>query len=737
MALPWWSRPLRALQLNIEDPFGFYADRIDADKVVETAARVKANMVVVFARDPWGRVFYKGSRLYPRHHNARLDIGELVEKAHKAGIRVVVMAAHTANRYLYRLHPSWAQRTRDGEVIVLEHYPRAERVRDPHWPQICPNSPALEKYFAEEVRESLDATRADGVLLDSFRYMPDMPKACYCTYCRAKFREEYGMDLPVREDMEDETFRVAWEWRYNVVLKALRLLRDKAKSLGDDKMFFYNSHPAGWAGRGNIVVSKARHILDAVFAEASETDIRGPGLLTLITKISRAMLGGGKPVIVSRNAFYALRTVQSATREQIRMGIWEIVASGGNPMVTIFSSQLMEDPRALDYVEEAYSILDRVSHLLEGQEPLRYIGVIFDPETYDKAYYYRPDFYVGEIEGFSMTFFTRNTLWDIVSSQDLDQNYIQEYRVLIAPDMRVVGDEVEERLRSYVESGGVLVATHEFGVMRPDYTYRHSLALQDLIGVKYEGILWLGYTFLDLVDDPVWEGMNRSIVLGDHSTAFVRERAEPRLGEVVRARPEDSRVLAWVRLGRSGYGYEYTLGRSTPAPDSRLGLAGITLARRGRGAVLYYGSRLGMHVTRLGHPDYIDLIARPILSLAGEPPVSVEGAETVQVEAYRRGDSINVHLVNHTYNQRILSAPTGPSKQALPAFDPPYRVHPIRIVAPVGPLKIKVRVDDGGRYRVVENVAGEELEARHRNGYIEATLPRLAEYALVTVEPRA
>ncbi|MEB3773992.1 MAG: hypothetical protein GSR86_03585, partial [Desulfurococcales archaeon] len=117
----WWDKPVRALQFNIEDPYGFYADRIDAEGLVRVAERVNANLLVVFARDAWGRVYYRGSRLYPRHHNSALDVGELVERARGKGIRVVVMVAHTANRYLYRLHPSWAQRTREGEVIVLEH----------------------------------------------------------------------------------------------------------------------------------------------------------------------------------------------------------------------------------------------------------------------------------------------------------------------------------------------------------------------------------------------------------------------------------------------------------------------------------------------------------------------------------------------------------------------------------------------------------------------------------------
>ena len=747
MAGEWWRRPLRALQFNIEDPYGFYAYRIDEDYIVGLARRARANLLILFARDAWGRVFYSGSRLYPRHHNASFDLRRLVEKAHKAGIRVVVMVSHTANRYLYRLHPSWAQRNKEGEVIVLEHYPRAEKVRDPHWPLICPNSPAMDRYFVREVEEALSLTGADGVLLDSFRYMPDPPRACYCDYCRSRFREEHGFDLPEAEDPEDERFRTAWEWRYKVVVEAIAKMGEAAKRVKPGALYMYNSHPAGWAGRGNIVVAKARNYLDAVFAEASEADIRGPGMLTIVTKLSRALVGEGKPVLVSRNLFYTLRPVQSAPEIMVKQGVREIVASGGHPLATIFSSQAFEDPRAVDYLASVYEELESIEEYIVDTKPIKYIGVIFDPETHDKYYWARPEHYIGEIEGFALMAMHLRMPWEFVSMEDtITYDLIKEYPIIIAAGMAVLNDDEEEAFREYVEEGGVLVATHEFGIMRPDYTYRHALALQDVIGVNYEGVLWLGYSFLylgepgDEVYDSYWRGLPRAVIFGDHSTAFVRERYEPRLGELVRARPIRTRVLAWGSLGRSAYGYEYTLGRSTPAPGSPLNIAGIAVNDYGKGTVIYYAVRLGAHYTRLGHPDYRELFVRPLLRHAPRPPVWVEAPETLQAEPYTQGDRVVVHLVNHTYNQRILSAPTGPSKQALPAFDPAYRVHPAREIIPVRGVRVGAKLDllnGRNKLRAFDAVAGRELKVDTTDDSVIVDVGTVSEYSLVVIEPRA
>ncbi len=735
MESEWWrGRLWRAVQFNIEDPFGFYADMINADTLISLAERVRANMLIVFARDAWGRVFYRRSRLYPRHPNARLEVSELVEKARARGIRVVIMTNHTANRYIYRKHPGWAQRTREGEVIVLEHYPVRERVRDPHWPQICPNSPAMELYFEPEAEEALKATNADGVLLDSFRYLPDPPRACYCRYCRTRFRVEHGLDLPKVDDMEDEAFRKAWEWRYDVVVDAIRRLRDVVKSVKPNALFFYNSHPAGWAGRGNIVAEKARDYLDAVFAEASETDVVGVFMIPIATKLSRAAMGDRKPVFVTRNLFYNLRTVQSPPEPVIKQGVRSIVASGGSPVATVFSSQYFTDPRALDALAEVYEELERVEEHIRGVEPIRYAAIIFDSDTHEKRYWNAPHFYVSELEGFALIHAHSHIPWEMLSTRDLDR--LGEYKVVVAASTVVVDDEEERAYRKFVEDGGFLAATHEFGIMRSDYTYTHALAMEDVLGVTFEGIFYFGYAYLHLGDDPLWKGLPEAVIFGDFSTAFTKERTDPRLGELIRARPTTAKVLAWGRMGRSAYGYEYTLGRSTPAPDSVLNIAGIALGGAGRGKTLYYAVRLGAHYSRLGHPDYAELYLRPLKEYAPRPPAGSTAPETVQVEYYKAGDRLVAHLVNLTFNERILTAPLGPSKQSLPPFMPQYSVHPARIVLPVGPFKVWF-LTEWERVKVFDAVTGEELEGRVANGILEVLVPGLSEYRLIVATPKA
>lgn len=732
---------LRAIQFNIEDPYGFYADKISAETLIDVAARTHANTLVVFARDPWGRVFYEGSRIYPKHPNATLDLRRLRELTRERGLRLIIMVDHTANRYVYRKHPEYAQRNKNGEVIVLEHLPTVEKVSDPHWPQICLNSPALEEYLIPEAEEATRVVSPDGVLLDSFRYFPDPPKACYCRYCKTRFREENNAELPEVEDEEDPTFRLAWEWRHKVTIESMKKIREAVKKTKPDTLFLYNSHPVGWAGRGNIIVERARELLDGVFAEASEFDIIDYTYVVIATKLTRALVNNEKPVLVSRNLFYIFRTVQSATELAVKQGVRSIVAAGGNPITTIFSSQFFEDPRALDYLAEVYEEIERVEDLITNAEPIKYAAILFDSETHDKYFWRKPAIYLAELEGLTQILMSRNLPTEFITMKDLKK--VKDYEVLIAPTIAVLGDKEEELLKNYVEDGGVLLATGEFGIMRPDYTYRHALALEKYLGITLEGFLNTGYIYLQLdvtpiIYDDYWSGLPKSVVLGDQSLRFRVERTEKELGDLIRVRPTNTKVLSLVKTTKAPYGYEYTLGRSTPPPDSNLeNAAGIVLTHLGSGLALYYAGRIGAHYSRLGHPDYAELILRPLTKHVNRPPVIVEGPETLQTEYYRKGDKIITHIVNHTYNQRILTAPTGPSKQALPTFIPPYSVHPPRTIIPIHDIVIRARVSDPQKtYRAYEAISGQDLETLMKKNYVEARLKNLKEYALVVIEPR-
>ncbi|RLG73003.1 MAG: hypothetical protein DRO08_02595, partial [Thermoprotei archaeon] len=166
--MEWWKKPVRVLQFNIEDRYGVYVSSISGRELIDYAEKIGANVLVIFARDPWGRTYYRNTSVGPEHPKM---IGDLVREVIKAGkekgIKVVLMVGHTANQYIYRIHSDWAQVNHNGEVILLEHVPYERASYEPEWPQLCINSPFIE-HIKKEVDEAIDLG-PDGIFLDSFR----------------------------------------------------------------------------------------------------------------------------------------------------------------------------------------------------------------------------------------------------------------------------------------------------------------------------------------------------------------------------------------------------------------------------------------------------------------------------------------------------------------------------------------------------------------------------------------
>ncbi len=736
----WLTSNVRVLQFNIEDQYGYFSREVTADYLVSLSEKVRANVIVVFARDGWGRVFYKGSKIYPLHGRTSLFVDELVKKARKKGIRVIVMTNHTANRYIYRKHPSWAQRTRKGEVVVLEHYPAEERIKDPHWPQICINSPAFTEFFLPEIEEALKKTDADAVLLDSYRYLPDYAKACYCKYCRTKFYNEHGLELPEKDDEEDETNRIAWEWRYNVVKDTIMKLWKKAKNTKSNVMFMYNSHPGGWAGRGNRVLELIRDIVDGVFAEATETDFKGPGFLTFITKLNRGILNNEKPVFVSRNMFFGIRTTQSVPPEHLRMGIWEVLAAGGKPWVTVFSSQPFTDDSPFEELAKIYEEIDRMGEYLVHKKPFRHVGIVYSNKTHDWYLHRNPEYYVGETIGFSLMMMHSHIPWEIISDTIIEKGEeLNSFDAIVLANTGLLSEKAEENIREYVRAGGTVIATHQVGKIREDLTYREQLALNDVFGVDYEGLLKWGYIYVDLASGKnknMWRGLPTYILLGDASSRFRRERAEPMLGEPVRTKLVKGTPLAYFRMPRSAFGFEYTLGRSPPVRDSLLNMPSINYNKYGKGRSLYYAFRLGLHYDRLGHPHYRELFVRPLWKYVGKK-IETNAPDTVQIELYRGNNELIIHLVNHTFNQRILDAPSTASRQMIHGFDPYYSVHPIRHIIPVRKIWITLSGLKDTENVIVRDVREDkESTLRVKNGKIKINVDELYDYKLIAILPK-
>lgn len=241
----WWMRePLRWLQTNVREVDAV----LDARGLVEEAARLRANVLHfnmggIAATYPTRVPFH----LEGRYLKGRDLFGEVLEEAHRRGIRVVGRFDFSKTRPpVYEAHPEWFFRKSDGSpVIYNELY------------STCMNSAWYRVQVMQILAEALERYAVDGLFFNMFGnqaydYSGVFVGHCHCGECRRLYRERFGRGLPAKMDSEYN----AWmrERRLEVAARIGGLIHEKRPEAG-----YFNyllEHTDGVMSESNTAVTR-------------------------------------------------------------------------------------------------------------------------------------------------------------------------------------------------------------------------------------------------------------------------------------------------------------------------------------------------------------------------------------------------------------------------------------------------------------------------------------------------
>jgi len=717
----------RVLQFNFEDALASEVSKIKGSDIVALAKRIHANTIVVFARDAWGRAYFNSSTT--RKHSklkGRDFLRELVEEAKKHGIHVIAMIGHTTNPELYKKHPDWAQRRADGSVITMDTDPL--EVEGPmRWPLMCLNSPFLD-VVAREAEEVLEYG-VDGVFLDSFRYMPDAERACFCDYCVEKYRRENGVELPKTANWESEAYRRSFLWRYMVNVNAIKKIREVAQAKRSEAILVYNSHPLGWKGRASRIVELARNYIDVVFAECSEADYQPPGFIAEMVKLSLAV-SGGKPIWASRNSFHACLTSTVTTPVAIRQGLREAFVAGGYPLYLVFSTAFANEPRVNRGVAQVYRELEKLEEYMEDAEPLRYAAILFSNRSRDWGGKDRPDHVTDSFRGFYYALTWRRLPVTYICDTDLDEAKLEGFKVIVLANAYSLSRRAVKAVADFSEKGGV-IASYLTSIMDEQGNFMEEFGLSEVLGVSYEGVIEAPWSYVKVTESHEVFGdlKEGSLILwGDFDREFIDSRVPAGIANHARVSLlNEAKALARVVAPRTSFGYEYENGRSPPQPGAVLNAPAIVVREEAR--TVYFSGQLGRIYWRIGMPDLETLMVYSVLWSGGEPPVEVEGPGLLQVEAYKRSGQLIVHLLNLTYDRRIIVR--GNTAKTRGWASTAESVHPPSSVVPLTDLSVVVR--EGEYRKAYSPLTGRKFALECENGVYRVKV-NVNEYEVLVLE---
>jgi beta-galactosidase len=196
---------------------------------------------------------------------------------------------------------------------------------------------------------------------------------------------------------------------------------------------------------------------------------------------------------------------------------------------------------------------------------------------------------------------------------------LSQYRLVIAPDLHVLPDDIAKKLSDYVSKGGVLVTDCRTGV-KDETNLCHDRTLPGLLADAL-GITIEEYEAID--DDVEYRVVGRQTIEGDYAAVQYADWTTA----------GDAEVLA---------GFDQWHLAS---------FAAATRNRFGKGTAYYVGA-----VVR--EPSFYDQLVADALKAAGVSGV-VAPPEGVEVSVREGGGKKLLFLVNHTEDEQTVAVPSG------------------------------------------------------------------------------
>lgn len=629
----------------------------DAEAFVSTLKAAQVNSVTCFSKCHHGMIYHDTRFEHAKHPHLKVNLlKEQVEACHAAGIRVPIYISVGFDEHMARLHPEWIEVSAEGQ--------RKGAPLAAGWKKLCLNSPYID-YVSEQTQEVLQLFQTDGLFFDIIHQYQ-----CCCPWCLDGMRSQ-GRDPEVEEDRK--------QFARGVLNTVRRRITAEVRKVNPDCLLFWNS--------GHVDPS-FKPVLDTFSHLELESLPSGgwgydhfPLTVRYARNLNRDYLGMTGKFHKTWAGFGEYKNQPSLEYEA-----FTALAEGGKVSI---GDQLHPDGRLN---EATYELIGAVYAQMEAKEPwcadVRAVTeiAIFNPEAVGVA-----DGRVDTSAGGALhALLEGHYQFDIVDAE-MDWG---RYKLLILPDKIRLGEELLEKLRRFLKTGGKIIASHMSGMAED----RLEFALTEL-GVDYLAPARYSPDFL--VPEPGFAGDVPQVdhVMYDQGL------------EVLAA--EETEVLARVWHPYFNRTWEHFCShRHTPVEAASVFPAVVATEN-----TVYFAHPIFASLMRHGVGTYRKLIQSAVRRLLPEPLVRTNAPSTAHITLQRQ------HALNRTM-VHVLH------------YIPEQRYRDIQVVEEVLPLanvELSIRFERPPRraYLAPERT---QLPITRADGRLTVTIPEVRGHALVVFE---
>ena len=697
---PWYATMRRCGQININE-----RDPLDLDVMgwIDYWASLRVDALLL---NGGGIVAYYPTEV-PYHHRSEFlgsrDLfGELTTAARATGIRVVArMDCNYAYEPAAKAHPEWFERDENGALR-----PHGEST----WLfKTCMFSP----YFSEQMpaiyREINHRYRVDGFFTNGWPGTGPLT-VCYCDACRDVYRTQVGGIPPQETDATNPLYRKYYEVFMDRVVEIWKQWEGIAREASSEAVYVGNlgggirtvkdmwriGRTAGWFNADHQGRSGNTPIWDC----------------SLQGRVAAAIMKGGTATNVT-GAYANTQPLWRHTAKspaEIAMWLAQTTASGMVPWFHWLGGH-PEDTRWREAGRDFFRWLADNEPHFRNRRSIADVAVLYPQRT---IAFYRsgtsPDSWTGAdrartseyLQGIYYALLESRVLTDFVAEDDLGEETLRRYRVLILPNAAYLSERHVQQIREFASRGGSVLATFETSLYDEWGNRRDQFALADLFGVKATG------RALPAQDNSYMriEGAH-PVVDGFGGTALL-----PGAAERVPIRADDAGALVLgVVPGYPSFPPEMVFPRQSNTSEPA-----AMFRQQGHTRVAYFGGDIDRTFWRSTNTDLSRLLGNTVRWLRGDeqPLVTINGDGVVEAFAWETDPGIALHLVNYT-NPNMMRGW-------------------FRRFYPVGPLQIDFAAPAGRTIHHARALrAGRDLSLRVEGSRLLFEVPQIADYEVIAL----
>jgi hypothetical protein len=690
----WWQEPLRVLDMA-------YAGKLpefDAETLGKQCQDFHANVVHFHCHREVGGVHPDG--IFARSRVATKEnrdiLSEFIPVAKRYGVRIIqYLDGHWFNKRFVDQHPDW--------WVIREDGSRVEHLYGDDDSTFCVNSPWRD--WMRMRIEDFCQYEIDGFLWDGpVNFLRD--KACYCRWCRDKFRNHYGSEMPPWDRSDIENWKLLTEFSVSSLTDYYRDAYQWVKSINPELCVYMNAanvaEPVWTAGRDNRQLMPFTDVLAAEGGFHYRRVLNDPWKTSASSKFYETQAEGKPSINAVSSATGPWRRCQLSGPE-MRV-LMTNASTGSNPYYAFFVEGLGQAGDAV--AREVGAFLEKNQSYYAHTRSAAKVALLCSPHTL--SYYAGVDIPWSDISGvrakkaeapgnhsrafygFYEMLIRARVPFDVIDDVAIEKENLDRYRLVILPTTACMSERETAALVRFVERGGTIIADFETSHYDEWGRRKRELGLAELFGVVSAN---------EVVGPRQWD-FAKIIESRDILRHMeIPEIAAPRHN--LKVRPTTGQTLAV---------FSEPIISNIPGPFNYTDEPFLVENRLGKGMSFFFPGTFGELYHECKFPAYARIIEN-IVKTQVEPDVYLENVSNLievnlrdQAEQRRR----MIHLVN-------------------------YEIQPIENVVPARDAHIRVRcpwpVQSVRTLRSSENLSF-TLEGE----VVRFTVPRLEEFEVIVLD---